>query len=331
MLEVGPTLNPTLQDVLLRFRKFRVAVTADISKMYREIVLHLGDRQLHRFLWRPGKEGPVQPYCMNRVTFGVTCSPFLAIRTLFKIVEDFGAGTPLASRHVRESMYVDDLLAGGDTVAETVELFRQMRSLLAKGSFNMVKWRSSSPEVLCEIPEDICEKVVTMQDLVDRQDVSHPKALALKWDSGQATHVSLPPTFTPIKRGIIADVSRVFDILGWVSPAILPMKALFQGLWGLGIGWDDPVHAPYRVKHERWREELPLLSQVNISRCYFASETTASISLHWFCDASKVAYASVIYIRATYSNRAPTCKLVVAKTKVEELTIPRLELPCWPG
>ena len=191
VLEVGPTINPTLQDVLLRFRTYRVAVTADISKMYREILLHLGDRQLHRFQWRPGQEGPLEAYCMNRVTFGVTCSPFLAIRTLHQIVEDFGSSSPLASRHVKTSMYVDDLLAGGDTVEEAVKLFKESRALLANGSFSLRKWRSSSPAVTGEIPGELLEEV-PMQDLVDRQDASHPKALGLMWNSGQdvmATHV----------------------------------------------------------------------------------------------------------------------------------------------
>ena len=331
VLEVGPTLNPTLQDVLLRFRTYKVAVTADISKMYREILLHLGDRQLHRFLWRPKQEGPVEAYCMNRVTFGVTSSPYLAIRTLHQVVADFGSSTPLASRHVKTSMYVDDLLAGGDTVEEALELFAEIRSLLKKGSFNIVKWRSSSPGVISEIPGELCEKV-TMQDLVDRQEVSHPKALGLCWDSGKdvmATQVDLPSSYGSTKRGIVSDVSRVFDVLGWLAPAILPMKALFQSLWELGIGWDDPVPAPYRTKHERWREELRLLSKVTLQRCYFAPEPTVTITLHGFCDASKVAYAAVVYLRATYQTRAPTCCLVVAKTKVAPLkllTIPRLEL-----
>ena len=34
ILEVGPTLHPTLQDIILRFRTHRVAVSADISKLY---------------------------------------------------------------------------------------------------------------------------------------------------------------------------------------------------------------------------------------------------------------------------------------------------------
>lgn len=34
ILLVGPTVHPPLMDVLLRFRLKRVAITADVSKMY---------------------------------------------------------------------------------------------------------------------------------------------------------------------------------------------------------------------------------------------------------------------------------------------------------
>ena len=38
-LLVGPTIHPPLIDVLLRFRSHRIALTADVSKMYRAIKL----------------------------------------------------------------------------------------------------------------------------------------------------------------------------------------------------------------------------------------------------------------------------------------------------
>ena len=51
-LAVGPMLHPTLDQILLRFRNHRVALTGDIGKMYREILLSPPDKHYHRFLWR---------------------------------------------------------------------------------------------------------------------------------------------------------------------------------------------------------------------------------------------------------------------------------------
>ena len=46
-LLVGPTVHPSL---LLRFRTHRVALTTDVSKMYRAVELVPADRDLHRFV-----------------------------------------------------------------------------------------------------------------------------------------------------------------------------------------------------------------------------------------------------------------------------------------
>ena len=79
-LATGPTLYPMLETILLRFRLPSIAITADISKMYRAVHLDPRDRDLHRFVWRAQSDGPLVDYRMTRVTFGVSSSPYLAIK-----------------------------------------------------------------------------------------------------------------------------------------------------------------------------------------------------------------------------------------------------------
>ena len=52
LLAEGPTLQPTLTHTLMKFRLHHVAVTGDISKMYREILLCKKDKAMHRYFWR---------------------------------------------------------------------------------------------------------------------------------------------------------------------------------------------------------------------------------------------------------------------------------------
>ena len=42
-LLVGPTLYPTLTDILVRFHSYPIAISADIFKMYRAVELHPSD------------------------------------------------------------------------------------------------------------------------------------------------------------------------------------------------------------------------------------------------------------------------------------------------
>ena len=68
------------------------------------------------------------------------------------------------------------------------------------------------------------------QDLVDLHSANYPKALGVAWDSRadtMSTDVQLPVAFKSTKRGVILDVARTFDVLGWIAPVILPMKVLF--------------------------------------------------------------------------------------------------------
>ena len=61
----GPTIHSTLINVLLRFCLYRVAITADVSKMYRAVQLSPEDKDLHRFVWRSSPAEPLKDYRMT--------------------------------------------------------------------------------------------------------------------------------------------------------------------------------------------------------------------------------------------------------------------------
>ena len=331
LLAVGPTLHPTLDQILMKCRSYAVAISGDISKMYREVLLHSEDQPLHRFIWRPDEDSPWNDYQMTRVTFGVAASPYLAVKTLQQAAKDFGKDDPEAQWHIKNSFYVDDLMGGADTPQDAIHLYHRLCDILSQASFYLRKWRSSSLEVLKEIPEEIQEKLPT-QDLVDLHSASYPKALGVAWDSRadtMSTHVKLPPTYVSTKRGIVSDIARTFDVLGWLAPAILPMKLLYRDLWKAKLDWDEEVGQPFKARHQKWREELHILSDVRLPRHYFKKKKPLTVELHGFADASLEAYAAVVFIRATYPSGPPSSELVVAKSKVtppESRTIPQLEL-----
>lgn len=52
VIHQGPKLQRDLFDILLRFRRFSVAMVCDIAEMYLRIGLSAEDKPYHRFLWR---------------------------------------------------------------------------------------------------------------------------------------------------------------------------------------------------------------------------------------------------------------------------------------
>ena len=331
ILAVGPTLHPTIDQILLRFRQYRVAITSDITKMYREVLLDPQDQPLHRFIWRETPTEGWREFQMTRVTFGVAASPYLAVKTLQQAGADHGEEHPEAQWHIDNSFYVDDLLGGASTEEAATALYQQLTFILEQAHFYLRKWRSSHPNVLKAIPTTIQETMPT-QELVDQHSATYPKALGVTWDSSKDTmftNIELPSNYNTTKRGVISDVARTFDVLGWISPAILPMKLLYRDLWKEKAEWDDQVSIDQASCHKKWREELPLLKDIQLTRCYFKEEVPSSIQLHGYSDASDNAYAAVIFIRATYPTLQPTVNLVISKTKVSPLktrTTPQLEL-----
>ena len=330
-LAVGPTLHPTIDKILMKFRTYTVAVTSDISKMYREVLLHPDDQPYHRYIWRPDQTSPWQEYQMCRLTFGVAASPYLAVKVLQQVGEDFGGQHPKTQWHIKNSFYVDDLLGGAETVEEATDLYLNLSNILSKASFHLRKWRSSSKEVLQHIPPEDQEALPT-QELVDQHSAVYPKALGVSWDSREdtmKTSISMSPSYSTSKRGVVSDIARTFDVLGWIAPVILPMKLLYRELWMTKVDWDDTISQEHQAVHSIWREELPLMNQVKIRRHYFGREKPSTIQLHGFSDASDDAFGAVIYVRATYPTLQPTVELVVAKSKVAPLatrSTPQLEL-----
>jgi len=85
---IGPTIQQDLFNILTRFRQYVYALTADISKMYRQVRVQTEHCSLQRILWKFKPEDDVQTYELQTVTYGEACSAFLAIRSLHQATKD---------------------------------------------------------------------------------------------------------------------------------------------------------------------------------------------------------------------------------------------------
>lgn len=74
---LGPKLQRDLVDVLTRFCRAPVALSADISEMFLQVELQEKDRPYHRLLWRDlDTSREPDMYEFQRLLFGNTASPF---------------------------------------------------------------------------------------------------------------------------------------------------------------------------------------------------------------------------------------------------------------
>lgn len=135
MLMIGPTIQQKLFSHLIRFRVYNYVNTADIEKMYRQVVMHEDDRRYQRILWRVNDK--IETFQLNTVTFDVSSSPFLAIRTVQRLTEDEQYAFPRAADILKSHLYVDDLLIGAETIEETRVVRDEIIALLARDGFTI--------------------------------------------------------------------------------------------------------------------------------------------------------------------------------------------------
>lgn len=346
MMMIGPTLQPELRNILIRWRQHRICLSSDIVKMYRQVKVAAEDVDFQRILWRKdqtatnssaliaksaNQSGKTEEFRLLRVTFGTASAPYLAVKALQQVAIDEGANYPVAAARVNKDYYMDDLLTGGENVESAMKLYSEMVNLLKRGGFELQKWSSNSEELLERIKET--GKRVDKEDGIRLKTDEAIKLLGLTWnrrsDAFQYT-VTLPQLKEPVtKRIVISDISRLFDPLGWVAPTVIVAKIIIQKLWISGIEWDEEVPSKTLEEWLTYRNELPDLSSLRITRWLHTSQKNMHVELHGFSDASKLAYAAVVYIRVIDEKGDIYVNLITAKTKVapiKQVSIPRLEL-----
>ncbi|XP_063972042.1 uncharacterized protein LOC135159909 [Diachasmimorpha longicaudata] len=325
-LHVGPTIQDDILSLLLRFRLHQYVLTADIEKMYRQILVKPEDRKYQRILWR-NDDGPVRTYELNTVTFGLSAAPYLAIRCLHQLATDEAQDFPIAAEILKRDMYVDDLLTGAETREHAIAIRDELTQLVKRGDFNLRQWASNDPSLLQDLaPDDINRHLLI-------SDSPTLKTLGLCWNSTSdniAYKVKSVEITAPItKRMVLSETAKIFDPLGLLAPVIIIAKTFIQRLWKLKLNWDSPLPADVQKEWQEFYQQLPVLQEFQHPRKAL-TQLVQRIELHGFCDASNLAYGACIYVKSISTTGTTQVSLLCAKSRVAPLTnkpfSPRLEL-----
>ncbi|GFU65276.1 DUF1758 domain-containing protein [Trichonephila clavipes] len=97
------------------------------------------------------KDSPIREYKLCTVTYGTASAPYLATRCLFQTGLDLERDDSAVSSLIKESFYIDDLMAGAPSSEEAISLIKTLSNILEARGFHLRKWRSNSSEVLSRI------------------------------------------------------------------------------------------------------------------------------------------------------------------------------------
>nr|XP_041633398.1 uncharacterized protein LOC121503234 [Drosophila kikkawai] len=302
ILYPGPVLQSDLTLQILKWRTFKFVFNADITKMYRQILLNQEHTPFQRILFRNG-QGDISDFELQTVTFGVNCAPFLALRTLQQLSDDVNAQYPRASHIISNYMYVDDVLAGAHTEAEAILAIRELQAALDSAGFPLRKWTSNERALLKALPKEH----LLSTDFLDLEEVSTTKTLGVRWNATTdefyfvPTEVTIQANYS--KRDVLSQIAKLFDPAGWLSPFVVQAKILMQ---------DICYSFLHQVRIPRWVHFQP----------------GVQVQIHGFCDASQKAYGAAIYVRIQRDGII-SANLLTSKTKVapvKTVSLPRLEL-----
>ena len=240
-------------------------------------------------------------------------------------------------------------MCGANSDIEAFNLYSVSKCIFKEGGFNLRKFITNSMQLRNKIVE--CEKRLqenppkddaesyTQTILGNSHDIddSEQKILGVRWNFMSdefifdLSHiVNQTRGIIPKKRNIVGVASKIFDPLGILTPITIRFKMLFKELCEAKTDWDDPL-PPVLLK--KWNVLINSLCEaklVIIPRWYFKDVDYSSMicRLQGFSDASKAAYAAVVYLSIEVGTHKVN-KLIGSKSRVspmKELTIPRLEL-----
>ena len=336
----GPNLINSLAEILLNFRRDKVAFMTDIGAFFHQVRVDERDSDVFRYFWfADEKMDQAVLYRFLSHVFGAGASSVVTCYVLRHHAETIKELFPdNVYQMIRHSFYVDDGSGGANDVETALELKENLKKAFDLGGFSLGKWQSNAPEITDGENKD---QIVKIGEGLDYEGTS--KALGVTWKTKADTlsfvvdqAVVEREVTTP--RGVVAVQSSIWDPNGNVVPVVLPGRKILQVAKTPGMGWDSPLDPQVKKDFDRWKASLPLLADLEIPRWWndgIENEDILVEELHMFSDAATTGYGASGYRRIVTKDGKTRVVLLKAVAHATPLngskashhnSIPRLEV-----
>lgn len=260
---IGEKLQRDLHEITMRFRRFPIAISADIQKMYRQVKILPKQWNLQRIFWRKDPGDPIGEYCITRVIYGMASAPHCAVRAMVEGANMLSTEYPEAVYAIKNDFYVDDGLTGAKTIPDAIKLAKEMQFVLQKSGFPLCKWKSNCKILVNELKGDNEPSIKLGED-------DQTSVLGLKWliKSDEFTydinenHINNKIT----KRIVLSKIAQLYDPNGFVAPFITKAKIFMQILWKLKIDWDLDLPSNLALEWNAIWKNIESIRKVRIPR-----------------------------------------------------------------
>ena len=353
----GPCMMADLVRVFTRFRRYDIAFTGDIYKMFLSIKIPPEYRKYYRFIWvdpeDPKNLDKIRIYQFTGHLFGCNSSPTCSVHSHEKNAKQYEAEMPRAVEVIMESTLMDDCLDSEPTEEGVLAILNDLSKIHKPVGLKITKIVTNSAKVADNLPEG-CEASVTMKELSlsDHSGSTNPndreyalgtepkqpqiRTLGQKWcpEGDYFTYgtYEIDPERVWSKVTCLSQAHTIFDPIGFLIPILLEAKLLLQELWKKELEWKTPIESDDLERWNKWLTALPRLQEIKVPRVLIPGNPDDIVSkqIHVCTDASAVSYAAVAYLRVVYNNGETRSLIIQAKGKIKPIniarTIPVLEL-----
>ncbi|XP_022781218.1 uncharacterized protein LOC111322405 [Stylophora pistillata] len=241
-----------LWDILVRSRFYPVLLTGDLKKAFLQVRIKKEERDSLRFHWKPPSSSKTTILRFTRALFGMTYSPFLLGGVINKHLNTWESHHPKLIKEIRDGLYVDDLMTGGETVELTAVKKVITTEVFKDATFTVHKWHSNASE-LETTSDPSSEELSYAKQQLGGTKPSEGKLLGLPWNREEDTIsviIQSDQTETT-KRGVLSHLAKIYDPLGLVSPVTLIGKQLYRDICDSKVSWDTQLPGPFL---KRWKD-----------------------------------------------------------------------------
>ena len=284
-------------DHLIKFRKGKYAVTADLSKAFLQVLIHPDDQRYLKFMWK-NSNNELKIYQMKVLPFGLISSPAILTNVTKKLLSDHELES------IAKSIYMDDIIWATDSEAELVTTVQLVKDCFQSSGFAMHKVHTNNAELSSRFESDYSIE---------------SKVLGTVWNVETDEIKSAIPSLNPVrtKRDLLSVIGKFFDPYGYLDPWKLRLRLIYRTV--IKSEWDDLLSDEIISQIDDHVKDVNQLSNLKLQR-YLPSDG----EIHGFSDASANAYGYVIYVKKDHQLHYLFGKSKLTPCKVK--TIVELEL-----
>ncbi len=323
----GPSVLVDLFTVTLCIREHRYVLTKDLSKFYQRVDADPIAQNLRRVMWRGGE---MKGYINATVNFGDKPARCIAIASARETAEKFGRMHPEAAWFLKYRTYVDDAMAGADSMECLRTLSEEMEVVAKQGGFEFKETLMSGDKengdgephkvlgLIWETEVDHLRVDMKLNLGAKRAGLHLMDNVELDNEPGKA----LPEIIT--KRELWRVAQSQYDPLGLLGCLCVftirfkvLMRSMVEEASGKVSGWDEPIPAGTNKEFRQVVSHLAELRAITFPRAAKPKEAVVcKPMLLIFGEGSTTASCALAYLRWQMANGMVQCRLLAEKMRV---------------